>query len=202
MSSQPMHIDGFVLYKAYLDRAAQAMMIEDVREVARAAPFNRYVTPGGRQMKVQMTSAGKYGWISDRKGYRYEAKHPSGQDWPPIPASVRSVWTELLTDARAPESCLVNFYQEDTKMSLHRDDTEQDFTQPVLSVSLGDPAQFRIGGLERGGRTRSFELESGDVLVMGGSARLRYHGVDRIRFGGSTLLERGGRLNLTLRVVT
>ncbi|MEM8658910.1 MAG: alpha-ketoglutarate-dependent dioxygenase AlkB [Pseudomonadota bacterium] len=202
MSREPIQIAGFQLYKSWLDRPAQEAMVAEVREIARAAPFNRYVTPGGREMRVRMTSAGAYGWLSDRGGYRYTAEHPSGVAWPPIPQSILGVWAGVAPDARTPESCLVNYYDQQAKMSLHRDDTEGDFSQPVVSISLGDPALFRIGGLERGGRTQSVDLESGDVLVMGGAARLRYHGVDRIKFGGSTLLEKGGRLNLTLRVVT
>lgn len=202
MSSDGLMIEGFTLHKGWLDRAGQETMVAEVREVAKQAPLSRYVTPGGRQMRVQMTAAGSFGWVSDQAGYRYQQHHPSGAPWPDIPPQIMALWEALVPDARPPECCLINYYDQDAKMSLHRDDTETDFSQPVVSISLGDPAVFRIGGLERGGKTQSVTLESGDVLVMGGAARLRYHGIDRIRFGGSTLLERGGRLNLTLRVVT
>lgn len=202
MSSTVIEFAGFQLHKAFLDRPAQEAIVEDIRQVVRVAPLSRYVTPGGRKMRVRMTAAGDLGWVSDKAGYRYQAQHPSGIDWPAIPGRILRIWRDLARNARAPECCLVNYYDQQAKMSLHRDDTEADFDQPVVSISLGDPALFRFGGTARGGPTQSLELESGDVLVMGGEARLRYHGIDRINFGGSTLLKDGGRLNLTLRVVT
>ena len=152
-------------------------------------------------MSVRMTSAGKYGWFSDRSGYRYIDKHPTGKPWPEIPGSVLSVWKELVSPERMPGCCLSNFYGEDARMGLHRDADERDFSWPVLSISLGDPARFRMGGLSRSDPTGSILLESGDVVVFGGQARLCWHGVDRILFGRSGLLKSGGRLNLTLRVV-
>lgn len=149
-----------------------------------------------------MTSAGEFGWISDRRGQRYAPAHPQGTPWPPIPQSVLDVWHLVAPDARAPESCLVNWYAPDARMGLHQDRDERDLTQPVVSISLGDDALFRIGNAERGGSTDSVWLRSGDVLVMGGAARLLHHGVDRIAAGTSTLLDAPGRINLTLRVVT
>jgi DNA oxidative demethylase len=190
------------VYPGWLDPAAQAALVEDLRAVIRAAPLVRPVTPGGRPMSVRMTAAGRFGWVSDRKGYRYARSHPSGVDWPPIPERVLAIWRALSDCARDPECCLVNWYGEGARMGLHQDRDEADFSCPVVSVSLGDDGLFRVGGTERGDRTVSHWLRSGDVVVLGGSARLAWHGVDRIRFGSSTLLANGGRINLTLRVVS
>ena len=191
---------GFKIYQRLLGDKEQAAMADDVRDVARAAPMRAPMTPYGRRMTVQMTSAGERGWISDATGYRYETAHPNGTPWPPIPGSVLAVWRRVSRCGRDPDSCLVNLYLEGARMGMHRDADETDFQWPVVSVSLGDDALFRIGNLERGGRTESVWLRSGDVVVMGGNARLRYHGIDRIKFGTSPLLRNGGRLNLTLRV--
>jgi DNA oxidative demethylase len=193
--------DALVHLPGYLDPDAQAAMLEAVRAVAAAAPPFAPLTPWGKPMRVRMTSAGRYGWYTDRRGYRYEPRHPSGVPWPPIPGEVLGVWRALVPGGRDPDCCLVNFYGEGARMGLHRDADEADFSWPVLSISLGDPATFRIGGTERSDPTRSFPLASGDVLLLAGAARLAYHGVDRIRFGASPLLRDGGRINLTLRVV-
>jgi DNA oxidative demethylase len=141
--------------------------------------------------------------VSDRSGYRYQAKHPdTGNAWPAIPDTVLDIWRKVSGYPHDPEACLVNFYAPSTKMGLHQDKDEEDFAAPVVSISLGDTAIFRIGGSERGGRTSTLKLQSGDVLVMGGAARLCFHGVDRVLSGTSTLLKDGGRINLTLRRVT
>ncbi|MEM8787302.1 MAG: alpha-ketoglutarate-dependent dioxygenase AlkB [Pseudomonadota bacterium] len=195
-------IEDFVLHKSYLDRTAQEAMVADVRAVVAVAPLVAPVTPWGKPMRVRMTAAGRFGWVADGRGYRYQEHHPAGGVWPPIPDSVLAVWTAVAACARAPECCLVNFYGTGARMGLHQDKDEADFSCPVVSISLGDPALFRIGGTQRSDPTRSVKLESGDVLVMGGPARRKFHGIDRIQFGGSTLLDHGGRLNLTLRVVT
>ncbi|WP_299648918.1 alpha-ketoglutarate-dependent dioxygenase AlkB [uncultured Jannaschia sp.] len=195
-------IRGFRIQERHLDRAAQLALVEGVRGIARAAPFLVPVTRRGTEMSVRMTSAGAFGWITDRRGYRYEPKHPSGVDWPPIPARVLDIWRDLVPEARMPESCLVNWYRPEARMGMHQDRDEADMTQPVVSVSLGDDALFRIGNEERGGRTESVWLHSGDVVVMGGTARRRHHGIDRIKPGTSDLLDAPGRINLTLRVVT
>lgn len=194
-------IRGLRVWPGYLDRAAQQSLVEDLRAVAAAAPLVQPVTPGGRQMSVRMTAAGRLGWVTDRRGYRYEPLHPQGTPWPAIPAAVLALWRDLTGLARDPDCCLVNFYGPGARMGLHQDRDEGDFSFPVLSVSLGDEALFRIGGTERSEATESFWLRSGDVLVMGGTARLAWHGVDRIRPGSSTLLPQGGRINLTCRVV-
>lgn len=198
----PLMLRGVAIYKGYLGAQAQVDLVAAIRRVAGAAPFYHPVTPGGRKMSVRMTAAGDFGWVTDRAGYRYEPRHPDGMDWPAIPPEVRAIWKDVAPGACAPECCLVNYYGEGARMGLHQDRDEADFTQPVVSVSLGDAGLFRIGNVERGGKTESVWLESGDVVVMGGAARLIHHGVDRIRFGSSALLKDGGRINLTLRVVT
>jgi alkylated DNA repair protein (DNA oxidative demethylase) len=192
---------GARVWHGFLDRAAQDALVADIRDVVSAAPLFRPVTARGRPMSVRMTSAGNYGWVSDRVGYRYEARHPDGMVWPEIPPRVLDIWAAVSGTDRPPQCCLVNFYDADAKMGLHQDRDEADFTMPVVSVSLGDDALFRVGGIARGGKTQSVWLKSGDVAVLSGEARLAHHGIDRIRAGSSTLLPRGGRINLTLRVV-
>ena len=126
----------------------------------------------------------------------------TGDAWPEIPQSILDIWTDLSGYRAGPECCLINYYGPDAKMGLHRDEDEKEYAAPVVSVSLGDSCLFRIGGADRKDRTQSFKLHSGDVMVMGGEARLNYHGVDRIYPGTSTLLKAEGRINLTLRRVT
>lgn len=194
-------LKGVRILPEHLDTAAQLSLIEDLRAVAAAAPFFRPVTRWGKDMSVRMTSAGRCGWVSDRRGYRYEAHHPSGVPWPPIPARVLALWREVTGLVREPDCCLVNYYDAGARMGLHQDRDEADFSWPVVSVSLGDDALFRVGGTERSEPTASHWLRSGDVAVLEGPARLAFHGIDRVRAGSSTLLDRGGRINLTLRVV-
>lgn len=192
---------GFRLYKSWLDRPAQEALLAEVAKVVAAAPAFSPMTPWGKPMRVRMTSAGRYGWFADRRGYRYVDRHPDGTPWPPIPEGVLAIWRALVGAERMPDCCLVNLYDAGARMGLHRDADEADFSWPVLSVSLGDAAVFRMGGPARTGPTQSVVLESGDVVLMGGAARLAHHGIDRIRTGSSTLLPEGGRINLTLRVV-
>jgi DNA oxidative demethylase len=194
-------VNGALVLPELLDPATQEALLEQVRVVVRAAPLFRPVTARGRPMSVRMTSAGRFGWVSDRRGYRYETRHPEGTDWPPIPGIALDLWRRIVPEARAPQCCLVNFYDADARMGLHQDRDEADFGQPVVSISLGDEALFRVGGTGRGGPTKSVWLRSGDVAVLAGPARLAFHGIDRIRAGSSTLLPKGGRINLTLRVV-
>ena len=195
-------VRGFDIHKGHLNAAAQADLVSDIRAVAAAAPLFSPDTPYGKPMSVRMTSAGSVGWYSDRSGYRYAESHPNGAPWPAIPQAMLRLWHDLTGLERAPDCCLINFYGEGARMGMHQDKDEADFSWPVLSVSLGDAGLFRIGNTTRGGKTESVWLESGDVVVMGGAARLTYHGVDRIRFGSSSLLPKGGRINLTCRVVT
>lgn len=198
----PQEIRGFRHYPGWLVPGEQAALVEDLRAVVAAAPLFSPMTPYGRPMSVRMTSAGRFGWVADRRGYRYSETHPAGGAWPAIPEAVLDIWRAVSGSDRSPECCLVNFYAEGARMGLHQDRDEADFAQPVVSISLGDDGLFRIGNETRGGKTQSLWLRSGDVLVMGGPARLLYHGIDRIAAGTSTLLPQGGRINLTLRVVT
>lgn len=193
------HIPG------YLSTDAQAALVEAIRSVVERAPLFRPEMPRtGKPFSVRMTNCGSLGWVSDRSGYRYQPLHPvTGEPWPPIPDSLLQLWREVSAyPAAGPEACLVNFYEDKAKMGLHQDRDEEDLSAPVVSVSLGDECLFRIGETNRGGRTTSIRLKSGDVVVLGGEGRLAYHGVDRIYPATSALLKRGGRINLTLRRVT
>lgn len=188
----------------HLGREAQAALVEAIRAVVAAAPLFRPEMPRtGRPLSVRMTNCGRLGWVSDRAGYRYQEGHPAtGAPWPPIPLTLLALWEEVAGYGHPPEACLVNFYDAAARMGLHQDRDEAEFAAPVVSVSLGDDCLFRIGEPVRAGRTTSLKLCSGDVLVLGGDARLAFHGVDRIYPGTSALLPKGGRINLTLRRVT
>jgi alkylated DNA repair protein (DNA oxidative demethylase) len=192
------HIPG------HLDRPEQKALLDDIREVVRQAPLYRPEMPRtGKPFSVRMTNCGDLGWVADKKGYRYQDRHPViGAPWPPIPSRLLKLWADLTGETSLPQACLVNFYGTDARMGLHQDRDEQDFSAPVLSVSLGDACLFRIGGTERGQPTKSFRLESGDIVILGGEGRLAFHGVDRIYPTTSTLLKDGGRINLTLRRVS
>jgi alkylated DNA repair protein (DNA oxidative demethylase) len=156
----------------------------------------------GRPFSVRMTNCGSLGWVSDETGYRYQPHHPvTGAPWPPMPAIVLRAWEELAGYPSPPEACLINVYASDARMGQHQDRDEHDFAAPVVSLSLGQTCLFRVGGTARRDPTCSFRLASGDALVLGGEARLAFHGVDRIFRDTSTLLPDGGRINLTLRRV-
>ena len=167
----------------------------DILARYREAPFYRPCMPGsGKEFSVEESNFGSLGWVSDKKGYRYQAQHPvTDKPWPDIPESLLALWDEI-ADAAPPQCCLVNLYRAGARMSLHQDKDET-AQAPVVSVSLGDEALFRIGGTKRGGPTKSLRLQSGDVVMFGGPARLAYHGIDRILPGTSTLLPEGGRIN-------
>jgi DNA oxidative demethylase len=195
---------GFALYPAMLDRAAQQALLEAVLTCEATAPFYRPTMPRtGTPFSVQMTNLGPLGWVSDRDGgYRYQATHPvTGQPWPDMPSALHDTWDKVSDYPAPPQACLVNLYRDGAKMGLHVDADEQNLNAPVVSISLGDTAIFRLGGATRGGKTASFRLASGDVMVLGGPARHFYHGIDRVLAGSSTLVEGGGRVNLTMRVV-
>ena len=188
----------------FLDRSAQEQILKDLRKAVAIAPLFTPVMPKtAKPFSVRMTNMGPLGWVSDRAGYRYQATHPeTGTPWPIVPESILAVWNTVSAYAHPPEACLVNFYGDVAKMGLHQDRDEEDFGAPVVSISLGDTALFRIGGTTRGGKTQSLKLASGDVLILEGPSRLAFHGIDRILSGTSTLLKDGGRINLTLRRVT
>jgi alkylated DNA repair protein (DNA oxidative demethylase) len=194
---------GVAYHPGMLDGPAQVALVEDLRGVLRAAPlFVPSMPRTGKPLSVRMSNCGDLGWVSDQAGYRYQACHPvTGEPWPAIPPALLTLWAEVAAYPAPPQACLINWYGPQARMGLHQDRDEQDLAAPVVSVSLGDTAVFRIGGAERGGRTRSLRLASGDVLVFGGPARLAFHGIDRILPGSSTLLGREGRINLTLRRV-
>ena len=195
--------DGCDHFPDYIDARAQSALLEDLRKVIAEAPLYRPRMPrSGRPFSVMMTNCGPLGWVSDKSGYRYQPQHPAtGANWPPIPARLLNIWGELTGFERPPEACLVNYYAAGAQMGMHRDEDEADFSAPILSLSLGDSAIFKVGGLKRGGPAQSVKLNSGDALVMAGPARLLYHGISRILGETSSLLDEGGRINLTLRHV-
>jgi alkylated DNA repair protein (DNA oxidative demethylase) len=205
MTRSASDFDGFRLWPGLLDRAAQEALRDAVFARFRVGPLYVPRMPkSGAPMRVRMTNFGALGWVTDKEnGYRYQAMHPdTSAAWPDIPPRVLDLWDELSGYAAPPEACLVNLYEGDARMGLHVDADEEAWDAPVLSISLGDTAIFRIGGPVRSDPTRSVRLASGDVCMLGGAARRAYHGVDRILPGTSRLLPKGGRINLTVRRVT
>lgn len=186
-----------------LARTSAGAMWSAVRRVAARAPFRRVSTPGGRPLSVSMTNCGSFGWVSDRRGYRYEPTDPStGKAWPPLPSELERFASAAAEKAGfpqfTPDACLINEYVPGAKMSLHVDRDEKDFSQPIVSVSLGLPAIFLWGGAARSERPRRVALEDGDVVVWGGPARLHYHGVAAVKPGRHPRWG-GRRINLTFR---
>lgn len=194
---------GLLYHPDYLDRPAQETLLASLRDITRAAPLYVPRMPRtGKPFSVRMTNCGPLGWVSDVSGYRYQPSHPeTGNPWPPMPDQVLRAWEELSLYPHPPDACLINFYEPSARMGLHQDKDEEEFAAPVVSLSLGDTALFRYGGLDRKDPTRSVRLRSGDAIVFGGPARLIHHGIDRLVPGTSDLLPQGGRLNLTLRRV-
>jgi DNA oxidative demethylase len=192
--------EGFLYHPDALTRSEQEMLAAEVFAAADDAPFFRPITPSGKPMSVRMTGFGPLSWITDAKGYRYEPAHPqTGHPWPPMPELLLALWRRYCPGAPEPDACLANLYRDGAKMGLHQDKDERDFAVPVLSLSLGDTAVFRLGGPQRAGPTTSLKLKSGDVCILAGAARLAFHGIDRVLEGSSTVIPGGGRLNLTLR---
>lgn len=194
--------DGVMLLQGFV-QSEQATILRDLDKVIEAAPFRHMVTPGGFTMSVAMTSCGSLGWVSDRKGYRYDALDPvTGKPWPAMPASFVALAQEAarLTGFAnfAPDACLINRYQTGARMSLHQDKDERDFNQPIVSVSLGIPAVFQLGGFARSDKAMKITLYHGDVLVWGGISRLRFHGVLPLKAGSHPLFG-AYRINLTFR---
>jgi DNA oxidative demethylase len=203
-ASQQEIAEGAVLLRGFA-RSFESELIADIGDIVARAPFRHMITPGGHQMSVAMTNCGRLGWVTDRRGYRYDANDPEAQKpWPAMPPSFRELAKQAAAHAGfggfAPDACLVNRYQPGAKMSLHQDKDELDFGAPIVSVSLGLPAIFLFGGLKRGDKPRRFRLEHGDVVVWGGPARLVYHGVAPLADGEHALMGRQ-RINLTFRKV-
>ncbi len=193
-------VPGFDLWPGLLSPDAQRALVEAVLAAAETAPPANYATPYGKAMSVAMTSLGPLGWTSNAAGYRYADRHPATDaPWPAMPQALLDLWAALGDPEVPPDACLVNFYGPEARMGLHQDRDEADPRFPVLSISLGDTAVFRIGGTSRKDPTRSLRLSSGDVCRLSGPARLAFHGVDRILPGSSRLVPGGGRINLTLR---
>lgn len=197
-------LTGLRLVPGFLNRDQQEDLVARLRDVVRQAPFFTPLMPGtGTPFKVRMTNCGPLGWVANQHGYRYQATHPiTGVSWPPIPDILLETWAQWSGYPDPPEACLINYYGPAARLGLHQDRDEHDFTAPVISISLGATCRFRVGGHVRTAPTRSFLLSSGDLLILGGAARLAFHGVDRVVPGTSTLLPENGRINLTLRRVT
>ena len=193
---------GIFLWREKFSPVAQKSLLEETFALLEQAPLYRPVMPKtGKPFSVEESNFGRLGWVSDRGGYRYQPLHPvTGKAWPGIPSMLLDLWNEIAR-APSPDCCLLNLYRKGAKMGLHQDRDEKDLDAPVIGVSLGDDALFRIGGATRSGATQSVKLGSGDVILFGGPARLAYHGIDRVIAGSSRLLPGGGRLSLTLRRV-
>ena len=193
---------GAVLLRGFV-RPVEAELIADIGAIAAQAPFRHMVTPGGHAMSVAMTNCGAAGWVTDRSGYRYDANDPEAEKpWPAMPPSFCRLAGQAAAEAGfqdfAPDACLINRYAPGARMSLHQDRDEADFGAPIVSVSLGLPAIFLFGGLQRSDKPRRYRLEHGDIVVWGGPARLFFHGVAPLADGEHALLGRQ-RVNLTFR---
>jgi alkylated DNA repair protein (DNA oxidative demethylase) len=204
-------VNGFLLLRRFLDRAAQARLVEACHAVARLAPFITPVMADGRPFRVEMTNAGEWGWLSDRGGYRYARCHPStGVPWPAPPAPLAAAVAEVVavvlgTGAAAafqPQCYLINRYSPGAgRLGLHRDQDERDRTQPIVTLSLGASAVFLAGGAARKDRVERIALDSGDAVVMSGAARMAYHGIDRVLPTLAPVTADGSRLSVTVRRV-
>jgi DNA oxidative demethylase len=197
-------VEGFRFLPEYFPPAAQKALVSEVLGLLEDCPLYRATMPrSGKPMSVRMTNLGPLGWVSDIKGYRYQPIHPeTGRPWAAIPRTLLDLWSDVSGYAAPPQACLVNWYEAPSRLGLHIDADETARDAPVVSVSLGSRALFRLGGEQRSDPTSSMRLASGDVVVLGGRSRRAYHGVDRIWPDSSTLVPGGGRINLTLRRVT
>jgi alkylated DNA repair protein (DNA oxidative demethylase) len=200
--SQELMAERAVLLRGFA-RPVESDLIAALRDVVEQAPFRHMLTPGGHQMSVAMTNCGSVGWVTDPGGYRYDGVDPdSAKPWPAMPPSFRELAVQAADragfDGFSPDACLINRYQPGARMSLHQDKDETDFGAPIVSVSLGLPAIFLFGGLQRSDKPRRFRLEHGDIAVWGGPSRLRFHGVAPLADGEHALLGRQ-RINLTFR---
>ncbi len=193
---------GAVLLHGFATEEAPVLMAA-LQEILAVAPLRNMETPGGYRMSVAMTNCGRAGWIADRNGYRYARADPAtGRPWPPLPNSFHRLAGRAAAAAGyaafAPDACLINRYEPGARLTLHQDRNERDFDEPIVSISLGLPAVFLFGGLRRRNRPRRIRLESGDVAVWGGQARLVFHGIEPLADGDDRLTGRC-RINLTLR---
>lgn len=197
-------IEGFRFLPEYFSSAIQRALVGEVLALLEASPLFQPTMPrSGKPMSVRMTNLGSLGWISDKSGYRYGELHPeTGRPWAAIPETLLDLWADVADYPAPPQACLVNWYEAGSHLGLHIDADETAKEAPVVSVSLGSRALFRLGGEKRSDPTSSMRLASGDVVVLGGRARRAYHGIDRIYPNSSTLIPGGGRINLTLRRVT
>jgi DNA oxidative demethylase len=201
-SAEERMAEGAVLLRGFA-RPREGELIATLREVEAQAPFRHMHTPGGHQMSVAMTNCGGLGWVTDRSGYRYDAVDPeSGKAWPAMPPVFRALAEQAADHAGftgfAPDACLINRYEPGARMSLHQDRDEQNFGQPIVSVSLGLPAIFLFGGLKRSDKPQRYRLTHGDVVVWGGPSRLFFHGIAPLADGEHALVGRE-RINLTFR---
>lgn len=203
--SKPQCSTGLEHHIGALDRTAQQSLLAAIEATVAAAPLYVPTMPKtGRPLSVRMTNCGPLGWVACKDlGYRYQPTHPqTGASWPPIPPEILSLWKQYSGIEAMAEACLINWYEPGARLGLHVDRDEQDYLAPVVSISLGDDAWFRVGGTKRRDPTRRLLLKSGDVIVLRGEARLIHHGIDRIIPGTDDLLPVPGRYNLTLRRVT
>jgi alkylated DNA repair protein (DNA oxidative demethylase) len=196
--------EGVTLLSAFC-RDEAPTLFEAIATVAAMSPFRQMIVPSGHTMSVAMTNTGDLGWTTDRTGYRYTTLDPAtGKPWPPMPASLRDLAERAATTAGfstfTPNACLINRYAVGARLSLHQDKNEQDYTHPIVSVSLGLPATFLLGTLRRADTPRRIRIQHGDVLVWGGPARLIYHGVAPIA-SGTHPLTGSFRINITFRRV-
>jgi len=194
--------DGAVLLRCFI-KPIESELIEAGGAIVAQSPFRRMTTPGGYQMSVAMTNCGERGWVTDHTGYRYDSIDPrTGARWPAMPPVLFDLARRAAEQGGflnfAPDACLVNRYEPGTRLSLHQDKDELDYSAPIVSVSLGLPATFLFGGMARSDKPRRFRLVHGDVVVWGGPSRLAYHGVAPLADGEHALLGRK-RINLTFR---
>ncbi len=196
-------IEGFRFIPERLSPPQQLALRDEVLEKLQQAPLYQPTMPrSGKPLSVRMSNFGPLGWMSDKSGYRYVEHHPeTHQPWPELPAILMEIWQDLSGYDAPPQACLVNWYSEKSRLGLHIDADEDAKDAPVISISLGDRARFRLGGENRADPTTSMRLASGDVVVLAGRSRGAYHGIDRIYPGTSRLIEGGGRINLTMRRV-
>lgn len=195
--------EGALLLRAFVDEEEAAALMAAIDKVLAASPLRHMQTPGGFRMSVAMSNCGQFGWVTDRRGYRYQSLDPLAErDWPAMPEAFAALAARASAAAGFagfdPDACLINRYEPGARMSLHQDKNELDMDQPIVSVSLGLPATFLFGGMARTDKPQRMRLESGDVVVWGGSARLAFHGVDPLRDGEHPLTGRC-RYNLTFR---